>query len=77
MCNTCPFNYFSEESDRVQNYGCLPTPLQIVEMCKEENKNWACHGTNELCGGYIAYLKRNKQQININLQLILLEGVHL
>jgi hypothetical protein len=44
-CNTigaCPFA-FNDESAEVQNYGCIPTPHEIVFMKTHFNKTWACH----------------------------------
>lgn len=42
QCSTCPFNY-SEEAAQVQNYGCLPTPEDILRYKDEHNHEWRCH----------------------------------
>lgn len=42
-CSTteCPFAY-TDLSEEIQNYGCLPTPQEIVNMASHK-KIWACH----------------------------------
>jgi hypothetical protein len=50
-CLTCPFND-TEESIQAQNYGCLPTPQDIMNGKNFANKEWRCHSDESLiCGG--------------------------
>lgn len=51
-CKTCPFA-FTEESEMVQNYGCLPEPSDIVRMKRESGHNWGCHSADNVkCKGF-------------------------
>jgi len=54
---TCPFAW-TEASDKVQNYGCLPEPYDIVAMRQIHNKIWACHSDNtKPCIGALNFMK--------------------
>lgn len=59
-CNTegcCPFA-FNEESEKAQNYGCLPSAWDIIHMRKVHGKTWACHeDTTKPCKGALLYMK--------------------
>lgn len=61
-CNTktnsaCPFS-FTEMSEYVQNFGCLPTPFEIRNMRVVHGKTWACHeNPAKPCAGAIQWLK--------------------
>lgn len=54
---SCPFA-FTEESEMIQNYGCLPTPGEIITMRVKHDKTWACHSNPAVpCKGALHHLK--------------------
>lgn len=51
MCNGCPFNH-TDESDKIQNYGCLPSGGQILNRYKTSDEVWMCHSNEDrICQG--------------------------
>lgn len=72
MCNStkcnidggCPFAD-SEESEIIQNYGCLPTPHEIVNMAVNHGRKWACHSNpSKPCKGAMKYIKDNNIKVS-------------
>ncbi|KWU17966.1 hypothetical protein AS149_14675 [Burkholderia cenocepacia] len=50
-CPGCPFET-TEVSEQAQNYGCLPTPWEIIEMKRTSGHNWSCHSDgSKVCAG--------------------------
>ena len=52
-CGGCPFNAgLTEEADQAQNYGCLPSPGDIIQMKRQTGGTWACHSDeSRMCAG--------------------------
>ena len=58
MCEACPWNHYSEEAQRAQNYGCLPTPQEMLRLNEEEGQALSCHSNGScVCKGLAAHLK--------------------
>lgn len=52
-CESCPFRCDSIGVDM----GCLPAPLEIVELYFKGHGKWACHSNNtKVCAGLQGYL---------------------
>lgn len=69
MCSGCPFDYCSEESERFQNYGCLPSPFEIIKEMNDTNKNWACHSNpKKICKGLLNFVDEMHEPINAHIK---------
>ncbi len=56
-CKCCPFA-FTDASEEVQNYGCLPTPYEIIQMKRKSGHNWACHSNEKrICQGFVEHVE--------------------
>jgi len=64
-CVTCPFSS-NEHAEQAQNYGCLPTPFEIIQMKVKSGHNWACHENEKvLCGGFASFIKTERPDLDI------------
>lgn len=64
-CVTCPFSY-NDDADQAQNYGCLPTRYDIIEMKEKSGHNWACHSDETvLCGGFARHLVEERLDLDV------------
>lgn len=72
-CSTtsCPFAY-TDLSEQIQNYGCLPTPFEIITMRVIQGKTWACHSNPEkpCVGGLKAVREKGFDNAVIDKRLI-------
>lgn len=63
-CVGCPFET-TESSEQAQNYGCLPTPGEIIAMKRESGHNWACHDdASRVCAGLCHDAKRHNLDLS-------------
>lgn len=66
-CSACPFAY-TEESEQVQNYGCLPSPYDIMQMKLKSGHNWACHeDESKMCLGFAREMQSPFTKVNVDL----------
>jgi hypothetical protein len=65
-CLCCPFNApFVEEAAQAENYGCLPTGQEIVELKRKTGHNWACHDDeSKVCAGLCAVAKESNLDLS-------------
>lgn len=70
-CEACPFNFFSEKSQEVSNYGCLPDPIDVKEIYEKLDGVWGCHETStkdgnlKPCVGFITWMARMGTPVKI------------
>ena len=56
-CEACPFT-ISEYSEQIQNYGCLPTNVEVLDMARKSGRPWGCHNDEtKVCRGYASVAK--------------------
>jgi hypothetical protein len=72
VCNGCPCTY-TNESEIISNYGCLPDGIDLVRMYLENKGHWKCHSKDRKCGGLTHVLKENKIPFNKNNELLITE----
>ena len=54
---SCPLA-FTDESEVIQNYGCLPSPAEILDMRVKSGKTWACHSNHKKpCLGGLLFIR--------------------
>lgn len=51
-CNACPFNDgLNEEASQLQNYGCLPSKQDMVDIFDKTGVALSCHDNTKPCRG--------------------------
>lgn len=55
-CIACPFNDgLTDEATQGQNYGCLPSPTDMLKLWDEQQIALSCHGKQDIaCRGLAA-----------------------
>lgn len=68
QCSTtggCQFS-FTDESEIIQNYGCLPSPMEIVHMRQAHGKTWACHNEpSKPCLGALQWQREHELKCSV------------
>lgn len=72
VCNGCPCTY-TNESEIISNYGCLPDSMNLVEFYLTNKGIWKCHSKDRVCGGLLHVLKLNNIPLDKNNQLLITE----
>lgn len=58
VCSGCPFGY-SEQTEQAQNYGCLPTPIEMIKTYVIDRRTLSCHSNEKIpCRGLTASLAK-------------------
>jgi len=71
-CNGCPCTY-TDESEQISNYGCLPDWNNLVEKYLNNEGIWKCHSRDVPCGGLIQVLKMNNIPLDKNNKMLVTE----
>lgn len=59
-CKLCPFA-FTDASEEAQNFGCLPSPYDIIQMKRETGHNWGCHSVEgRVCAGFVNFISEER-----------------
>lgn len=70
-CSACPFA-LTDESESVQNLGCLPTPGEILQMKRQCGHNWSCHESTpekpKLCAGMVEWVSEMPSAVDIDIK---------
>lgn len=69
--NGCPLA-LTDVSEEIQNYGCLPTGMDILVMRHVHGKTWACHSNPDkpCLGGLLELRRRGLEYKVINKELL-------
>jgi hypothetical protein len=63
-CPGCPFEC-TDVSEQAQNYGCLPSPGEIIQMKRDSGHNWSCHSDeSKVCAGLCHEAKEHKLDLS-------------
>lgn len=64
-CMSCPYSS-NEETEIIHNYGCLPTPKDIMELKVTTGHNWSCHNDEtKVCSGFATDLKQKHPDLSV------------